>query len=125
MNKPKIRIDDTNLPPLGVDEILVALYENGNSIYRAAEALDRKRSTIQAIIDREPTLKLYLDDHRETRVDKAEEIIDVAIEAKDLGIAKMVVVHQGKNRGWSTRTEQTGKDGSPLQVVIEGLDAQL
>jgi hypothetical protein len=33
-------------------------------------------------------------------------------------VAKTIVTTLGKDEGYSSRTEQTGKDGAPLQVII-------
>ena len=119
-----IYLDDQR-PPLSVDEVLLALYENHGDMSAAAQSLGRPRHSVKNLVDRTPTLQLYVEDVKGEIYDCAKNVIVTAVKSGDLGAAKLVVTTLGKDDGWSTRQEHTGKDGEKLTVVIEGMDSQL
>jgi len=121
---PKFYLDDGR-PLLGVDEVMVALFEHQGNVGAAALAIERPRHRVQKLINETPTLQMFLMDLQETRIDKAEQVIDHYLNEGDFGAARLVVTTQGKQRGWTQRSEVTGKDGGAVTVVIEGPDANL
>jgi len=83
----------------------------------------------------EPTLRLYYADEimgaRERMLGKAALTLEQALDGKpmvagQLGACCFTLKAQGKDFGWSERTEHTGKDGDPLLPSLENLsDEQL
>jgi hypothetical protein len=123
--RSRIILDDSNRPLLGVDEVMVALLEHDGDVSAAAETINRPRWKVQKLIDETPTLQMIAGDLQATLVDQAESILKSSLDKDDIGTARLVVTTLGKNRGWTTRQEMTGKDGQAVQVTIEGPDANL
>lgn len=59
-------------------------------------------------INRSPYLKFLHQDAIERRVDKAEKKLDEAIDAGEEWAIKTILFTQGRNRGYTKQTEQTG-----------------
>lgn len=125
MPRPFKIVDDQKRPPLSVDEVMLALAECGGNVSAAAEYLDRPRWRVQTLINETPTLQILMQDIEGSVVDKAVENIHDAVFTGDFNASRLVVTTLGKDRGWNTRSEVTGKDGGSVVVNIEGPDANL
>jgi len=110
---------------LNPEAVLAKIEEFRGNVSAIARDFGVWRSNLVQYISTKPELQAALDDIRQTVVDKAESNIFAAVEQGDLGSSKMVVSMLGKDRGWVTREEQTGKDGAPLvppQIVFTPYD---
>ncbi len=107
-------------PLLIKGEIVEALLAARGNISATAKALEVPRAYIQNKIDSDPELKCVADDLKAEVLDKAEDNIFSAVMNGDKDQSQFVVRHLGKDRGWTTRQESTGKDGKPME--IEGIN---
>lgn len=91
-----------------------------------AEKLQVSRQTVDNYLVRWPDLGPLMEAERDHIVDKAENKLMSAVDAGDMRGILFVLETQGKNRGWSKRTELTGADGAPLlsPEVMRLLEAQ-
>lgn len=117
--------DDTKRPPVGVDEVLLGILELKGNVTAIAERLERPRWVVQKLINETPTLLVAAQDVTESRIDRSEMVIDAYVEKADLNAARLVVTTLGRNRGWTTRSEVTGKDGGAVVVQFEGPENDL
>lgn len=92
-----------------------ALRLHNGIILQAAAALGVHRHTLRRYIDEYPDLE-------DVRAEADEELIDVAeshlvtnIKEGDMKTIRWYLERKGKNRGFNTRNEVTGADGSPLE----------
>lgn len=88
---------------------------NGVMLY-AAEACGCSRQTLWRFIRDNPELQEIKENATEELVDLAEKQMQKAIEAGDMKTVRWYLERLGKDRGYVTRQETTGKDGEPLQI---------
>lgn len=100
---------------LSIRKVENALRACDGVLILAAEACGVHRHTLRKFMDKHP--ELY-----EVKVEVDEELLDVAENAviRDLRAGEMKTVRwymerKGKNRGYSSRIEQTGPDGAPME----------
>lgn len=100
---------------LSVAKAEKALREHNGILKFAAEACGVSRMTFYRFMEKHPELE-------EVRAEADEELLDVgeahvakAIQGGDLKTIRWQLERKGKNRGYTTRQEQTGADGGPLE----------
>lgn len=115
------------MPPRGYtkcdpEEVRLALQQH-RSLASAARALGIDRATLGAYCRRWPGLRLPLDARHEALLDRAEAVIEQALERNDVRVAMFVVQQLGARRGWGngqtpsaapTRIRLTWADGRPV-----------
>lgn len=107
------------------DEIAKALRKNGGICAAAAEALsaskeDDRTITRQAIeyrVKKNPELKAAAEDAREIITDLAESKLVNSINKGDAWAVRFWLTTKGKDRGYTTRQEQTGKNGGAIETM--------
>ena len=99
----KVYLDEQGRPPLSVDEVMLALWESKGDYSAAAQALERPRFSVKALI--EPPLKPCCCSWKSLRGTcvhgSGENVIFAAVEKGDMGAARLVVQTLGKDDGWS------------------------
>jgi hypothetical protein len=86
-------------------------------------------NTTKKYVTQYPTVAAAYAAESETPLDTAESVVirNIQLAAKqqqeadapvDSADAKWYLTMKGKNRGYATRTELTGKDGAPMELVI-------
>jgi len=106
-----------------ISDLIEKIHENEGNVSGVARCYGRARSTVQSWIDASSTAIEALEDARESRVDKAEEIVYSEMEKGTLQAAFYVLNNHplAKKRGWGPKVQQehTGGDGGPLSIVID------
>lgn len=83
------------------------------------------RQTLENAIERWPELGLLIAEENNNIVDIAESELMKNVEAGDKQSVFFVLETKGKERGWSKRTEVTGKDGAALLNIPADLIKQI
>lgn len=110
---------------IGVLDLAVALLRFSGNLTSVARALRRSRRTVEGAIARDVYLTQLLTDIEAEFLDTVEELHKGAALRGDLATQRFFLTTKGKDRGYVTRNENTGKDGAPVIVRIGGLDADL
>lgn len=105
------------LPPIEID-VYAALMKARGNLTNAARLLGRPRRVLTDFMTTLPELYQVLDEIRHQRLDAIEERVLDAAEAGSPSEAKFILTTLGKDRGYTTRIENTGKDGAPLDRVV-------
>ena len=80
--------------------------------------------TVRSYIDKYPTVREAFEDEQQKIVDLAESVVIKAMrDDNDVGTARWYLSTRGKDRGYTERTELTGKDGGP--VTFRDFDSAL
>lgn len=82
-----------------------ALHDTHGNISAAARALGVARHTISDRIQKDPALAQYVIDARESRVDRAEDALGSAVDAKEGWAVCFTLKTLGKSRGYIERSE--------------------
>lgn len=114
-----------NEPKYTVEQLAAAIEEHHGNIAAVARHFGERRSKLKERIDRSPFLISLLNDLNEEIKDIAQGNIRAAVIAGDPAASRFVLMTIGKDRGYSTRVEQTGKDGAPLQQAPAVLFRQI
>jgi hypothetical protein len=96
-----------------------ALLEQRGILGKAAESLDVTRQNLRAFLLKHPDLEEVRQEASEQLLDVAEAQITNAIEQGDLKTVRWYMERRGKDRGYSTRVETTGKDGGPIEQQVD------
>ena len=98
------------------DVVAAALVTQGN-LGRMAKLIGRPRAGVDGYVKNNPAVAAFIEDIKQTLVDEAEtQLLLDAATGEGVGnsqAAKFVLSTIGKNRGYSTRIEHTGKDDGP------------
>lgn len=100
--------------------IIAALIDNNGLVHPAAKSLGCTPQTIYTWRDKDPDIKAAIENARDSIVDAAEKALLKAVEAGEPWAVALTLKTIGKGRGYTERTEITGKDGEPLEVVLKG-----
>lgn len=100
--------------PYHKQDVIAALIATECVISKAAILLNRSRHRVRDYIYGNRDVLLWFDDVREGNLDIIEHNHVKAALLGDLGAGRFILTTLGKDRGYSTRLEQTGKDGVPL-----------
>jgi hypothetical protein len=106
-------------PKLTKPRVIEALQRHHGVVLKAAEALGCARCTLYAFMEKHEDIKELRYETSETLKDIAEAAIIQAIKAGDLKTVRWWLERQAKDRGYTTRIEQTGADGGPLESVTK------
>jgi len=97
-----------------IQQVITALQMCAGIKSMAAQKLGCKFDTVTNYIDRYPEVAQALTEIEEDKLDLAEAKILTHIRDGNLGACIFYVKCKGKRRGWTERTEVTGRDGKPL-----------
>lgn len=92
-----------------------ALREHHGIILKAAEACGVSRPTFYKFMQKHPHLEEVRQEADEELLDIGEAAVVKAIKGEDMKTVRWHLERKGKNRGYTTRQEQTGADGGPLE----------
>lgn len=114
-----------NVPKYSDVEIIEALRVAHGNISAAASILQVRRRYVKERIDRVPEVREFYEEVKDLVLDRAEQNIMVDVFKGDQVASKFVLTTLGKDRGYTTRSEMTGKDGEPLtdEKGAEAIDA--
>jgi hypothetical protein len=112
------------------EQIIEAIQGSGGIMSTIARKLQCDWYTAQKYIADHPTVKAAYDAERASILDLCESVVfrnvQLAQETQrggttgDTSDAKWILSRLGKDRGYSERNELTGKDGTPLEVIVKG-----
>lgn len=109
----------TRLNPNSVYEtrdIVAAVIAFRGNYSRIASALNRSRRSVEQYIQYDPLLRDLRDDVRNTILDEIEDgYLDDAV-AGDAKARRFFLQTLAKDRGYTIRNENTGKDGEPIHL---------
>lgn len=97
-------------------DVAVALIRTDGHVSNVARHLNRSRRVIDTYIQRNSDLSELMDDLYESFIDDTEDKTKALARAGDPATLRYVLGTRGKNRGYVTRVEATGKDGADLNV---------
>lgn len=98
------------------DRFLAAMLRTRGNIAAAGELLGVTRQTAWAYFNSRPALQERFNDLRETRVDNAESMLEIAVAAGNIHAIMFTLKTLGKDRGYTERKELTGAGDSPIQI---------
>lgn len=99
-----------------------ALLEHHGILLKAAEALQCSRQALYNFLERFPELNAVREEASERLVDVAESHLASALQDGDMKTIRWYMERKGKNRGYTTRVEQTGMDGGPIEFGVPEYD---
>lgn len=102
---------------LTVKQVEQAIKQKDGNITEVAEAFGVARSTIYRKIKKHESLKVVLEDARESLVDLAEGQLRREVRKGNITAIIFTLKTLGKSRGYVERQEVTGADGGPVIVV--------
>ena len=106
-----------SLPLIEVDVYAALMHTKGN-LSVAADLLSRPRRVLTDWMRGTPEMFQVLDEIRNRQLDNIEGKVLEQAEMGDGVQARFVLTTIGKDRGFTTRVESTGKDGAPLERVV-------
>ena len=104
------------MPKLTYEKVKEALILHNGIVLYAAKACGVARYTLYKFMDAHPDLKEIRANATEELIDIAENRVLEAIEKGELKTVRWYLERLGKDRGYVTRSETTGKDGAPLEI---------
>lgn len=105
--------------PYVLSDVIAAIHKSHANYAEMARLLGRKRSKVRDFVLGNAEAKLLFDDVREGMLDDIEGGVFAAAISGDGPSQRFVLSTIGKNRGYSTRVENTGSEGGPLRVIEE------
>jgi len=99
------------------DNVAKALAAHHGILSQAAQALGVSRVAIYKFIEKNPELNEVRAEATETLIDVAEGQLAKSLNDGDMKSVRWYLERQGKNRGYTTRVEQTGADGGAIESV--------
>lgn len=103
-------------PKIDKAESILALEAAHGNISSAAYALGVRRAYLKKKIDADPDLQDVVVELEQVVVDKAQENVYSKVFAGDGDMSWRILQTLGKDRGFSTRVESTGKNGAPVSI---------
>lgn len=100
---------------LTITKVEKALREHSGVLVKAAEACGVHRHTLTRFMDKHPELQEVREQVDEELMDIAEHFIARDVKGGDMKTIRWYAERKGKNRGYVTRVEETGKDGAPIE----------
>lgn len=102
-------------PDLTVENVEAALREGHGIILYAANLLKTSRQRLYRFIAEHPELEEVRREAEVELVDVAEQHLRRNLVRGDMKTIRWYLDRKGKDRGYTTRVEQTGADGGPLE----------
>ena len=106
-------------PHYTAEQMIEALNTTHGMVFLAAKRLGCSYQTVMNYCERHPTVQAAKDAQRGEMLDTAELKLWESIQKGEAWGISMALKTIGKDRGYVERTEQTGKDGAPLNEVVK------
>lgn len=106
-----------NQPYEEIDVAAALILSRGN-VSLAARLLGRSRRSLHGHVLRNLVLSDLLEDIQDIKLDMIEDKASQMAIAGDGALIKYILGTRGKDRGYVTRVENTGKDGAPLNPIV-------
>lgn len=100
------------------EEIIDALKRHKGMVYLAAEALGCSHTTVYNYMNKYPEVKAATVKEKGKVLDAVELVLFNAAMRSEPWAVSLMVKTQGKNRGYTERTEITGADGDAINVNV-------
>lgn len=100
-------------------DVAAALVRCAANVSSAAALLGRGRRSTENFIARNLLLTELFEDLEAAFLDQVEELHRSAALSGDLATQRFFLTTKGKNRGYTTRNENTGKDGAPFEFDMK------
>lgn len=100
--------------PYYIEDVVAALTVAKGSLTNAARMLGRTRRNLTVWIDKTPEMMEFSNDLRDGMLDRIEQNAFHQAAEGDGPMIRFLLQTLGKDRGYSVRNEQTGKDGAAL-----------
>lgn len=96
------------------EQAINALVLHHGNVHRAAGALGMRRAKLKHWLELTPEAQSCMNDLLEANLDEVEAVQMAAAMGGDMGAGRFILQTKGKDRGYVTRNETTGKDGADL-----------
>jgi hypothetical protein len=110
----RTRLDHTG--PYVVEDVIAAIRETGGNFTHMSSLLGRRRSSVRDHVFANLDIKEVYDEEREGFLDQAEKMHNTIALLGDGQALRFVLQTLGKGRGYTTRQEQTGPNGGPIET---------
>lgn len=101
--------------PYHTADVIAALVKGSCNLGFAAALLGRNRSRLREYVHANPDMLRFLHDTKDGIIDLIEEKVLGSAMLGDGPNGRFVLSTLGKDRGYTTRVESTGKDGAPIE----------
>jgi hypothetical protein len=98
-------------------QLKAALKESAGARAVAAQRLGVTRQAVHQRVKGNPEILAYIEEIEESLLDAAEAVVAEALVQKDRRMARWYLERKGKFRGYTTRAELTGANGSAIPVA--------
>lgn len=106
------------LGPFDEEDVVAAILSARGAVGIAAGYLGRSRSALMRWLKANSRILAIVEDYKATQLDAVEvNTMDSAIYKDDGADRRFLLQTIGKERGFSSRQEMTGKDGAPLALA--------
>jgi hypothetical protein len=105
-------------------DVAVALIRSEGEIKGSADYLGRSRTATANFVARDRMLRELQSEIEESFLDVVESNARLLALKGDKEMIKFTLQTRGKARGYSTRTETTGPEGGPVQIIHSEMDAK-
>lgn len=102
--------------PYDPNDVVAALLHARGNISEAARLVGRRRQKFKHFIDGNPQILEICTEIQESSLDRIQQNAVRMAEDGDPSMIRFVLQTLGKNRGFTTRFENTGKDGAPIEI---------
>lgn len=109
----------TRIDPIGPynkTDVIYALHVANGNLSKAAGLLDRSRRSLKDYVESQSDVLEYMDDLLQAKIDEIQDKYFEAAMNGEGSNARHILETLGKDRGFTKRTELTGKDGGPIDV---------
>lgn len=110
---------ETRVDPIGPynkTDVIYAIHVTRANYSKAAALLGRSRRSLKTYVDSQPDVLEFVQDIIQAKIDDIEEKYFESALSGDGANARHILETLGKDRGFTKRTELTGKDGGPIDV---------
>lgn len=111
---------DTRIDPIGPihrQDVYAALVVAEGNLRLAASMIGRPRETLVRWLNANKDMYQIAQDIEESTLDDVETLVRQGAKAGDAAQQRFLLTTKGKNRGYTTRVENTGKDGAELNFA--------
>ncbi len=106
--------------PYNSRDVAAAIYVTKGCYSNMAKLLGRRRNGVKYFVEGNAGLRELFNETLESTIDILQsDVVDSAIKGNEQD-RRFVLTTLGKGRGFSTRIENTGKDGEPIQTQEVG-----
>ncbi|QJD54383.1 DNA-binding protein [Aminobacter phage Erebus] len=100
---------------LSIKKVTEALMLHSGIILKTAEACGVTRKALYKFIEDHPELEEVREQARDCLLDVAEGHVASEVKRGEMKTTRWYLERMGRNRGYVTRVEETGKDGAPIE----------